>query len=307
MLFRAASGSCLKKTGATRRSTSRLHVRVEAMNQTSGHAESASRYVLGHSEEELDRLRTQARLIDPITRRFFHDAGIGPGKRVLDVGCGAGDTSVLIADMVGESGEVVGVDRAPAAIDAARAKGAGHSNLQFLEGDPAEMSFDRPFDAVAGRFVLMFQKHPASMLQRLRSHVRPGGLLVFHELDYEGISSFPPLPTFEQLKRWNAETTRLYGADPHMGAKLLTAFITAGLTACTARVEALSGKGAGSADLLLLARNLTRSLLPEIERLGVATRAEVGLETLLERMRGEAVAADSVVVGHLQVGAWCRV
>ncbi len=264
-------------------------------------------YVLGHSEEELDRLKTQARLIDPITRRFFAEAGVGPGMRVLDVGCGAGDTSLLVAEMVGERGDVVGVDRAPAAIAAAQAKAEGRSNLRFLEGDPADMSFERPFDAVVGRFVLMFQKHPATMLQRLASHLHPGGLLVFHELDYEGISSFPPLPTFEQLWRWNTDATRLYGADPHMGAKLLATFITAGLPAATVRVEALSGKGAGSADLLLLARNLTRSLLPEMERLGVATRAEVKLETLFERMHNEAVTTDSVVVGHLQVGAWCRV
>ena len=131
--------------------------------------------------------------------------------------------------------------------------------------------------------------------------------MVFHELDYEGIASLPPLPTFDQLWRWNAETTRLYGADPRMGAKLLATFVTAGLPAPTVRVEALSGKGAGSADLLLLARNLTRSLLPEMDRLGVATRAEVKIETLFERMLSEAVAARSVVVGHLQVGAWCRV
>ena len=145
------------------------------------------------------------------------------------------------------------------------------------------------------------------MLRRLGSHLRPGGLLVFHELDYAGLSSFPPLPTFEQLWRWNADTTRMYGADPLMGAKLLAAFITAELPPATVRVEALSGKGAGSADLLLLARNLTRSLLPEMDRLGVATRGEVKLETLFERMHGEAVTTDSVVVGHLQVGAWCRV
>lgn len=277
------------------------------MNQPNHNVDAGGTYALGHSEDELDRLKTQARLIDPITRRFFHEAGIGPGMRVLDVGCGAGDTSVLVAEMVGERGEVVGVDRAPAAIAAAKAKGEGRRNLEFLQGDPAGMSFERPFDAVAGRFVLMFQEHPATMLRRLACHLRPGGLLVFHELDYEGLSSFPPVPTFELLKRWNAETTRLYGADPHMGARLLAAFITAGLPATTVRVQALSGKGAASADLLLLARNLTRSLLPEMSRLGVASHAEVKLETLLERMLGEAVATDSVVVGHLQVGAWCRV
>ena len=277
------------------------------MNQLNHNVDSGGRYALGHSEEELDRLKDQARLIDPITQRFFEEAGIEPGMRVLDVGCGAGDTSLLVAKMVGERGEVIGVDRAPAAIAAARVKAKDHPNVRFLEGDPADMSFEQPFDAVVGRYVLMFQKHPPTMLRRLGSHLRPGGLLVFHELDYAGLSSFPPLPTFEQIWRWNADTTRLYGADPLMGAKLLGAFITAELPAATVRVEALSGKGAGSADLLLLARNLTRSLLPEMVRLGVATRGEVNLETLFERMHSEAITTDSIVVGHLQVGAWCRV
>jgi len=279
-----------------------------AMNQSDPNANSSGNYALGHSADELDRLRTQARLIDPTTRRFFREAGIEPGMRVLDVGCGAGDTSLLLAEMVGERGQVVGVDRAPTAIAAARSKVAGRDErLRFLEGDPAEMTFEVPFDAVAGRYVLMFQEHPATTLNKLASHLRTGGLLVFHELDYEGISSFPASPTFDQLKRWNVETTLLYGADPHMGSKLLATFLTAGLPTPTVRVEALSGKGAASADVLLRARNLTRSLLPEMERRGVATRAEVGLDTLLERMQAEAVAADSVVVGHLEVGAWCRV
>jgi len=264
-------------------------------------------YPLGHEDNELDRLKTQARLIDPLTRRFFHEAGIESGMRVLDVGCGAGDTSLLFAEMVGEGGEVVAVDRAPAAIIAARAKAEGRRNLSFLEGDPAGMTFERPFDAVAGRYVLMFQKHPAEMLRALASHLRPGGLIAFHELAYEGISSFPPLPTFDQVWRWNAETTRLYGADPSMGAKLYSAFVSAGLPAPTLRAEALWSRGAGSADVLLRARNLTRSLLPEMARLGVATHEEVGLETLLERMRDEAVTMNSVVVGPLEVGAWSRI
>jgi SAM-dependent methyltransferase len=276
------------------------------MSQAGPDSDPGSNYALGHSEDELDRLKTQARLIDPITRRFFHEAGIERGMRVLDVGCGAGDTSVLIAALVGDGGEVVGVDRAPAAIAAAQAKSAGHRNLHFLEGDPAEMRFEQPFDAVAGRYVLMFQKQPAAMLRRLASHLRPGGVMVFHELDYGGISSVPPLPTFDQVWHWNAETTRLYGADPRMGVKLLATYVTAGLPMPTVRVDALSGKGAGSADLLLLARNLTRSLLPEMDRLGVASREQVNIETLLDRMQREAVAADSVVVGHLQFGAWSR-
>ena len=77
-------------------------------------------YVLGHSDQELARLNEQARIVEPITRRFFREAGLVPGMRVLDVGSGAGDVSFLAADLVGHSGAIVGVDRSSAAVAATR-------------------------------------------------------------------------------------------------------------------------------------------------------------------------------------------
>ena len=85
---------------------------AEAVGLT-GHTQGP--YVLGHSDRELDRLQVQARLIEPITRTFFSDAGLAPGMRVLDIGSGAGDVAFLAAELVGEEGEVVGIDRASAA------------------------------------------------------------------------------------------------------------------------------------------------------------------------------------------------
>jgi len=146
------------------------------MNTLVGHAGYTVTYALGHSDRELERLAVQARLIDPITRRFFRDAGIVPGMRVLDVGSGVGDVAFLAAELVGETGEVVGVDRAPAALVAAtrRADALSLRNVSFCEGDPAEMTFKQPFDAVVGRYVLMFQHDPTTMLRKLVAHVRPG-------------------------------------------------------------------------------------------------------------------------------------
>ena len=117
------------------------------------------RYALGHSDRELDRLSAQARVVDPITRQFLLKAGICLGMRVLDVGSGAGDVAFLLADMVGDTGEVVGVDRASSALPVARARADADSrrNVLFVEGDPTRMAVERGFDAVVGRYVLQFQ------------------------------------------------------------------------------------------------------------------------------------------------------
>jgi SAM-dependent methyltransferase len=80
---------------------------------TPDRADPSPEYVLGHSDRELERLSTQARLVDPITREFFVDAGIAPGMRILDVGSGSGDVAFLASELAGDKGSVVGVDRAP--------------------------------------------------------------------------------------------------------------------------------------------------------------------------------------------------
>jgi ubiquinone/menaquinone biosynthesis C-methylase UbiE len=269
----------------------------------------APEYVLGHSDRELDRLQTQARLIDPVTRRFFHEAGVGPGMRVLDVGSGAGDVAFLVADLIGESGEVVGADLVAAALETARTRAAARSlrNVSFRMGDPAEMTFERPFDAVVGRYVLQFQQDPAAMLRKLAARVRPGGVVVFHEIDWGGLASFPPAPTFDRCCRWGRETLRLHGTETRMGIKLYSTFVAAGLPPPRMRLEALVGGGANGLDLLRLTADLMATLLPEMDRLGVATAADVGLDTLLARMRDEAIALSSVIVGTFQIGAWSRV
>jgi len=271
-------------------------------------ADPISQYVLGHTDREIERLKAQARLIDPITQRFFREAGIIPGMRVLDVGTGAGDVAFLAAEIVGDKGEVVGVDRVQTALEAARERASARSlrNVFFREGDPSEMAFERPFDAVIGRYVLQFQKDPATMLRTIAGHVRPGGLVAFHEIDWSGLGSFPPAPIYDQCCRWGVETLRLHGTETRMGTKLHSTFMAAGLPPPLMRLEALVGGGTNSVALVHLLAELVATLLPEMERLGVATAADVGIGTLVERMRNEALATSSVIFGHYQIGAWSR-
>jgi SAM-dependent methyltransferase len=269
---------------------------------------SASGYVLGHSPLEIGRLKTQARFIDPITRHFFLQAGVSEGMRVLDVGTGAGDVAFLVARIVGDLGEVVAVDRVPAALDTARGRASGHAmtNVHFLEGDPAEMRLDSPFDAVVGRYVLQFQPDPSSMLRGIARHVRPGGIVAFHEIDWSGLGSFPAAPVYDQCCAWGIETLRAHGTETRMGAKLHSAFVGAGLPSPTMCLEALVGGGANIEPLLQLIAGLMSTLLPQMERLGVATAADVEIDTLVERLRNDAIAHSSVLFGHYQIGAWAR-
>ncbi len=131
-------------------------------------------YALGRTDAEHERLIWQAARLAPCTERLFREAGIGPGQRVLDLGSGVGDVAMLAAQLVGPSGQVMGVERDSRSIARAKARvaDAGLHNVSFIECDVSEISWDKPFDAAVGRFILEF------IPEQLRS-VR--GMLVFRD------------------------------------------------------------------------------------------------------------------------------
>jgi ubiquinone/menaquinone biosynthesis C-methylase UbiE len=267
-----------------------------------------SAYVLGHADRELSRLTMQARLVEAATRQFFQEAGIEAGMRVLDIGSGAGDVAFLAAEFVGSSGAVIGTDKAAAAVGAAtrRAKEKGVINVDFREGDASDLKFDGYFDAVVGRYVLLFQADPAALLRGLARQVRPGGLLVFHEPDWIGARSIPPAPTYDRCCEWIKAAFDRAGTDTNMAGRLFTTFVRAGLAAPSMRMQTFIGGPAASADFLKAVAELTGTLVPTMERLGIASKSEVGLETLGERLVQEARLNGSVIVGRSEIGAWVR-
>jgi SAM-dependent methyltransferase len=264
-------------------------------------------YVLGHSDSELERLIAQARVYEPLTRQFFHDAGVEAGMRVLDVGCGTGDVSFLAARMVGASGQVVGVDRSPTAVATAgrRAVDLGVPNTQFLVGDADKLAFEEPFDAAVGRFVLQFSHDPSAMLRKIAAHVRPGGVIAFQEVDWSGCRSLPNLPTFSRCVGWGVEALKGSGADPYIGMKLYTTYTAAELPPPELYLQSGIGAGADHPIYSSIA-GLMRSLLPAMEQLGIATTDEVNVDTLASRISGEAVAMGTTVVWISLVGATTR-
>src|SRR5215470_3224627 len=92
-----------------------------------------ARYALGHSPQEYDRLRTQARVWEDTTGKLLDQVGLGPGASCLDAGCGPGEAMRLMAERAGPSGRVLGIDTDASlgAMALATLHGAGHRQCAF--------------------------------------------------------------------------------------------------------------------------------------------------------------------------------
>ncbi len=265
-------------------------------------------YALGHSKTEIDRLIAQAMMYEPFTRQFLQEAGLAPGMRVLDVGSGAGDVAFLAASVVGPDGEVLGVDRSEPAVALSRARSLakGLRNVSFRTGDPVELVFERAFDAVIGRLVLMFYPDPVLALKKLARLLLPGGIIAFQDFDMFGARSFPSAPLFDQCLSWILQAFRHAGADLQMGLRMHSAFISAGLPPPQMRLDAVVGAGQGHLAYFVVAE-VVRSLLPVMEKHGIATAAEVQVDTLHDRLEAEIAGGGHVILSPSLIGAWARV
>ena len=237
---------------------------------------------------------------------LFLEAGIEPGMRVLDVFSGAGDVAFLAREIVGPDGHVTGFDQSSATVAYANDRAAfrGFKNVEFLEADIQHLAFGQEFDAVIGRVVLMYRHDPVADLRALVRFLRPGGLAVFQEFDQLGGKTIPQAPVVDEVREWLLAAFKKAGIDLLMGPRLYSAFKAAGLNPPQMRVDGFIG-GKESITPLLLA-NVVRTLLPQLEALGIASATDVGIDTLEDRMRADLERSGGVMMTPLLIGAWAR-
>lgn len=264
-------------------------------------------YILGHSERELVRLERQAALFADLTRDILLRAGLEKGMRVLDVGCGVGDVSLIAADIVGTGGAIIGLDPSEAALSVARARAEAKGlDISFVPGTLEAMEIPADIDAVIGRFLLLHMTDPGATLAGLAERLRPGTLVSFIEFDISTSYAQPALPLLHRCIERITEVYRRSGRTADMGAMLYPAYRTAGMAPEMIGLTRIGNDQ--DVDGFEFIVESTRSLTSAMETLGIASAAEIEIETLHERLIHEAQAGtDPCIFYPRLVGAWARV
>lgn len=258
------------------------------------------------SETELERLQLQARCLEGLTRRLIRESGIRSGMRVLDLGCGPGDVTFLVAEAVGPSGSVVGVDREERSVALARRRAAeaGYGNVAFQAAADNSLPADAPFDAAIGRLILIHQRDPAAMIGRSAAVVRPGGVVAFLEpaLHLDGHS----LPELELVRAAAGSLKRFMLAalpSPDVAGRMIRCFMEAGLPEPKVLWESVV---LGSEDdIWLRSFMLTyKTMLPAMQKFGTVDPRVGDPDTLAERIIAELTAKRAQSVTGPFASAW---
>lgn len=264
-------------------------------------------YALGHDARELRRLAAQSDYWGEETFELLTRAGISRGMRVLDLGSGAGDVSFLAARMVGDTGSVLGIDRAAAAVEAATRRAAGMqlSNVRFQVAELDALRPEGRFDAIIGRLVLLYLREPARVLANIAQSLDPGGIVAFLEMEMDSTHAVPPVAAVQQPYNCMVEAFRRSGASIKLGPQLWRVFRDAGLPQpqMFARTTIEAAPAVGGTTLLA---ETIRSMLPMMESTGVVKPGEVEIESLAQRMQQGLSDAQATLIMPNLVGAWAR-
>ncbi len=258
-------------------------------------------------DHERRRLALQASVLNPLTDSFLRRAGVASGMRVLEVGCGIGEVSLITARLVGPHGRLHCIDMDAAALETAqtRCRNAGHDHVSFEHTDVASHTPVRAYDAVIGRHVLIHVPDALAILKKAVNMVHIGGLIAFQEYDLSFFpKGYPEMPLMYSVQQLIVDYYTRAVPRPNMGSQLFFLMQEAGLPSPECRASSIMDGGANSPVYEWLTETI-RALLPGMEALGMVTGGVVN-DSLPQRLREEALKTGGVAIMSPMIGAFAR-
>ena len=247
-----------------------------------------------------------ANIVEEMTKKLLIDAGIKKGMHVLDIGCGRGDLSLLLAEMVGAEGIILGLDFDESALTFARERIQENrlANVTFIQADLNALSIDHAqFDAIVGRRVLMYLPDPKRVIADLSAFLKVGGLMIFQEHDSTmSPGSTKPMPLHEQVNKWIWDTVEREEGNIHIGFDLWSLLAQKGLVVEKVRAEAV----VQTPDAPYPMAPIVRAMIHRIITKGVATEDEIDINTLEDRLAEEREKTKATYIREMVFCAWAR-
>jgi ubiquinone/menaquinone biosynthesis C-methylase UbiE len=263
------------------------------------------RYILDYKHEEQERLQRQAQQLAHESSWLFAQIGVPVGARVVEIGCGPHGCLDLLAERVGPSGSVVGVESNQDAVDLARKlmNERRLTNVEVLCRDARATALPRAaFDLATARLVLITAPEPQQIIAEAVALLRPGGWIALHETDYMTYVCDPPSEAAERIFQLLVTYLQKNGIDPFIGRKLPRLLREAGLEDVHVRPFIhVYPPGYGRRSLLLdFAENLSERILAQ--KL-IEEREFTDLKRALRRHLDD---PETLVVSNLYFQSWGR-
>ena len=192
---------------------------MEAQSKLNG--QGRGEYVLATGDAAANRLRILHNVYGPGARELLMRAGIRAGMKVVDLGCGTGMVTQLLAELVGPGGEVVGVDYSAAQVEEARTLLPTElSNVRFIQASATDTGLQREaFDLVYCRFLLIHLPEPEAALREMRELLKPEGIIACEDGDLTSAGSEPASKLQEFSNLFGALGPK-WGVDYTLGRRL---------------------------------------------------------------------------------------
>jgi len=265
-------------------------------------------YVMGHDDRERRRLALQASILNPLTEQLLRRAGISTGMHVLDLGCGIGELSLMVARLVGRHGTVaaIDIDQIALATTTARAREQALDNVQVVHGSIDQYEPGLAFDAVIGRHILIHLRDPLAILRKAYECLSPGGVAVFQEYDFSAVhTAYPPCPLLDRLM---AVFRDFFGAMTHgnIGTQLLHLLLEAGFRAPDCRAEYPIMDGDPDSPVYEWIVESFRSIAQRAAAAGFVKASEFDVDALEQQLRQELASRNTSIPGPTMVGCFAR-
>jgi SAM-dependent methyltransferase len=181
------------------------------------------KYVLGYRQAEQERLQRQAEQLAADSIRLFDEIGSLTGARVLEIGCGPLGCLELLSERVGPSGTVVGIELSDDAVQLAKKNLSERKikNVEVLGGNARSAGLPyESFDLVTSRLVLVNVPAPEQIISEAIALARPGGVVAFHEVDWEAMICEPLVKEWSRLIALFLTVADKNGSDFYIGRRL---------------------------------------------------------------------------------------